>query len=262
MTRQNYYKLRARRECLTIDEALVLSLVRRERGRQPRLGTRKLLCLVKPELRGAGVRLGRDRMFALLRRHDLLVPRPRRSARTTWSGHGFRVYPNLARDMELSRPHQLLVADITYLRTEEGFVYLCLVMDAFSRKIVGFDCSDSLEMRGALRAVGMALKQLPKGSETTHHSDRGVQYCCQSYCEALESAGARISMTEKNHCYENSQAERLNGILKQEYGLGATLASKAAARSAVSEAVVLYNEHRPHGALGHRMPEDVHQEAA
>jgi len=152
----------------------------------------------------------------------------------------------------------LLASDITYIRTVEGFMYLCLVMDAFSRKIVGFDSSDRLEMQGALRALSMALKQLPAEARATHHSDRGIQYCCQAYIQQLQAAGVGISMTEENHCYENSQVERLNGILKQEYGLGETFASKALVKPAVAEAVLLYNQYRPHTALGYRMPEQVH----
>jgi transposase InsO family protein len=259
MTRQNYYKQRSRREQWSVDERLVLELIQRERCRQPRLGGRKLMRLIGGDMNAAGVSLGRDRFFMLLRHNDLFIQSKRRVARTTDSRHGFGVYPNLARSLELSGPHQLWVSDITYIRTLEGFLYLCLVMDAFSRAIVGWDCSDSLEMEGALRALSIALKQLPSESRIMHHSDRGAQYCCGAYIERLMEAGAAISMTEANHCYENSQAERLNGTLKREYGLGGTLGSKALAKSVASEAVVLYNHHRPHQALDYRMPMQVHQ---
>jgi putative transposase len=264
MTRQNYYKQRSVRERLSVDEELVLELIRRERSRQPRLGGRKLMHLLAGDLREAQVVIGRDRFFTLLRRHDLLIPRRKRIARTTDSRHGFAVYANLAQALTLTRPHQLLVSDITYIRTLEGFMYLCLVMDAFSRAIVGFDCSDSLEMEGALRALSMALKQLPRGAGprawagTMHHSDRGAQYCCGAYIERLCAAGLTISMTEQNHCYENSQAERLNGIMKQEYGLGVTFLDKKLVRAAVPEAVMLYNHHRPHQALKYQCPMHVH----
>ena len=263
MSRQNYYKRRSVRRREAVDERLVLDLVRAERCRQPKLGARKLLILLDAELEHAGASLGRDRFFALLSRHDLLVPRPRRSCRTTDSRHAWRTYPNLARDLVLSGPHQLLVSDLTYIRTDEGFMYLCLVMDAFSRAIVGHDCSDSLEMEGALRALKLALRQLPAKacSGVMHHSDRGVQYCCWDYVQALEAAGMSISMTEANHCYENAQAERLNGTLKREYGLGETFAAKAQVPAAVRESVLLYNHHRPHQALGYQKPMQVHQAA-
>jgi putative transposase len=262
MTRQNYYKSRRVRQKLSVDEGLVLELVRRERARQPRLGARKLLWLVGSELSEAGVLMGRDRLLGLLRREELLVRRRRRGARTTDSRHGFRIYPNLARSLELRGPHQLLVSDITYVRTMEGFLYVSLVMDAFSRAIVGHDCSDSLEMEGVLRALSMAIGQLPAGHAAMHHSDRGCQYCCGAYIERLKEHGLSISMTEENHCYENAKAERLNGILKQEYGLGQTFANKTEVGVAVREAVALYNHHRPHTALGYRVPMQVHRPAA
>jgi transposase InsO family protein len=258
MSRQNYYEQRRQRERWTVEEGLVLELVRVERSRQPRLGGRKLWWLIHGELEQAGVGLGRDRFFGLLKRHDLLIARRRWCCRTTQSRHGFRVYVNLAKELALTGSHQLWVSDITYLRTDAGFMYLALVMDAYSRKIVGFDCSDSLEAEGARRALRMALRQLPPGARPMHHSDRGVQYCCGEYVGMLDGAGLSISMTQENHCYENGKAERLNGILKQEYLLGQTQASKAAALRLVREAVVLYNEHRPHGALGNRYPSQVH----
>lgn len=264
MTRQNYYKQRCVRERESIDESLVLELIRRERCVHMRMGCRKLLDLLNPELESAGVKIGRDRLFALLGRHDLLIQQKRNYARTTNSWHGFGVYPNLAKDLLLIRPHQLLVSDITYIRTLEGFMFLSLVMDAFSRAIVGYDSSDSLEMEGALRALSMAQGQLLEweADPAMHHSDRGSQYCCGPYIAQLKEKDMLISMTEENHCYENARAERLNGILKQEYGLGATFKSKSSVPSAVDEAVWLYNEYRPHGSLGNRVPMSVHREVA
>lgn len=262
MTRQNYYKRRSLRQRAGIDESLILKLVRGERCRHPRIGVRKLLDLLSGDFRSAGVEMGRDRFFALLARHNLLIERRRQGIRTTQSWHGFGVYPNAASALTLSGSHQLLVSDITYIRTLEGFMFLCLVMDAFSRAIVGYDSSDSLEMEGALRALLMAQDQLPASSRTMHHSDRGSQYCCGAYIAQLKKREMSISMTEENHCYENARAERLNGILKQEYGLGETFGSKAEAGDAVTEAVDLYNNWRPHGALGNRIPMQVHREPA
>jgi putative transposase len=262
MTRQNYYKQRRVREREFVDESLALELIRRERCRHPRIGGRKLLHLVGGDLEAAGVKMGRDRFFSLLSRHDLLIERRRHGIRTTRSWHGFGVYPNRAKDLVLSGPHQLWVSDITYIRTMTGFMFLSLVMDVFSRAIVGYDSSDSLEMEGALRALAMAQRQLPASSKTMHHSDRGSQYCCGAYIEKLQGRKMTISMTEENHCYENSRAERLNGILKQEYGLGETFASKGEVAAAVKEAVCLYNDWRPHGALGNRIPMQVHGESA
>ena len=262
MSRQNYYKQRQQRHRRSVDEALIVQLVRQERQVQPRLGTRKLQHMLSDEWAQAGVSIGRDRLFGVLRRHDLLILRRRRYARTTDSRHGLAVYGNLLKEAVLTGPHQAWVSDITYLRTRQGFMYLSLVMDAFSRKIVGYDCHDRLESEGALRALSMAMRQLPAGtSSLIHHSDRGCQYCCGRYTERLLQRGFQISMTEENHCYENSRAERLNGILKQEYGLGTVCVSKSNGVKAVKEAVKLYNGRRPHQALGYRCPDHVHSAA-
>jgi transposase InsO family protein len=258
MSRQNFYQQRRQRARREVDEGLIVELVVRERAVQPRLGGRKLLHVLRADLWEGGVRIGRDRFFEVLGDHALLIHRKARSARTTDSRHPMRVYENLLARLTLSGPHQAWVSDITYLRTDQGFVYLCLVMDAFSRAIVGFDCSDTLEREGALRALGQALRQLPGGHAAIHHSDRGSQYCCGEYVEKLRKAGVRISMTEANHCYENARAERLNGILKQEYGLDACFAGKAEARRAVQEAVLLYNHRRPHQSLNYATPMQVH----
>jgi len=261
MTRQNYYKRRAVRQRQSVDEGLMLELVRRERAMQPKLGTRKLMVVLKEELELAGVSMGRDRFFKVLGRNRLLIERRARSVRTTRSGHGYAYYENLLKDLELTAPNQAMVSDITYIRTDEGFMYLALVMDAYSRAIVGYDCSDSLETEGSLRAIAQALRKLPAGANVIHHSDRGIQYCCGRYVDKLRSYGVRISMTEENHCYENGRAERLNGILKGEYGLGGRLRRKADAVRAVAEAVGLYNWRRPHRALNYRCPMEVHSAA-
>ena len=260
MTRQNDYQSRQVRERLTVDEELVLEFIRKERSYMPRLGCRKLLHLVQAELAAAGVRIGRDRFFALLRRQNMLIERPKRGACTTDSRHGLAVYPNIAKDMAVTGPHQLWVSDITYIRTDEGFMYLSLVMDAFSRKIVGFDSSDTLEMEGVIRAGAQAIKQLPAEAYAVHHSDRGSQYCSQPYIKQLQTAGMGVSMTEENHCYENGKAERLNGILKQELGMGTSFSRKAMVAPAVAEAVAIYNQCRPHGKLNMRVPQQVHSD--
>ncbi len=261
MSRQNYYKHRKQRQRTQVDEGLVLSLVRRERAVQPKLGTRKLLYLLRDEMHSAGVFVGRDRLFGILKRTRLLIQRRRRYCKTTNSQHRFRVYGNLLKDAVLTSPNQAFVSDITYIRTDQGFMYLSLIMDAYSRAIVGYHCSDSLETEGVLKSLSMALRKLPAGSKTIHHSDRGTQYCCGSYVKKLQKRGLQISMTEENHCYENSQAERLNGILKYEYGLGGRFKKKSEVRTAVRQAVMLYNYRRPHESLDYHFPMDVHQAA-
>jgi transposase InsO family protein len=262
MSRQNYYQEHRRRQRRQVEQEAVLELVKSERKLQPQLGGRKLLIRIGAGLREAGIEIGRDRFFELLRRKGLLIKRVKRSQKTTDSRHGFRVYTNQLKDLKLTGAHQAWVADLTYLRTWEGFLYLSLISDASTRKIIGYEASDRLEAEGCLASLEQALGQLPAGKKPLHHSDRGTQYCCLDYTEKLHTRQISISMTEINHCYENAQAERLNGILKQEYGLGAGFKTKAQARQAVDQAVWLYNELRPHLSLDYRTPSEVHREAA
>lgn len=260
MSRQNYYARRKARQRRQVDGELVAQLVAAERRRQPRLGTRKLYHRMKPELERAGVKLGRDRLFEELGQRDLLVaPLPAQYPHTTQSYHNLPVFGNLAREVVLTGPNQVWVSDLTYLRTEEGYLYLALITDKYSRKIVGWHAGDTLEAIGCVRALERALGTLPPEARPMHHSDRGSQYCCHEYVSRLQGRGLPVSMTQSNHCAENALAERMNGILKQEYGLGQRLLTKAQARQAVEEAVWLYNTQRPHTALGYRVPEQVHE---
>lgn len=260
MTRQNYYARRRQRQRRRVDGELAAALVQRERRQQPRLGVRKLQHLLKKELQEAGVYLGRDRLFEELRKRDLLLRAlPAQYPRTTQSYHNLPVFHNLVKQTAVERPHQVWVSDLTYLRTREGCLYLALITDRYSRKIVGSHAGDNLEAAGCVRALEVALEQLPAEAKPIHHSDQGTQYCCHEYVNRLQEHGLGISMTESNHCAENAMAERMNGILKQEYGLGGEFATKAEARRAVQQGIRLYNTKRPHSALGYRMPEQVHQ---
>jgi transposase InsO family protein len=260
MTRQNYYARRQQRQRRAVDGEVVAGLVRRERRLQPRLGTRKLYHLLKPELEAAGVHLGRDRMFEELRQRQLLLePLPAPYPHTTQSCHTLPVFRNLIRARELTAPNQVWVSDLSYLRTLEGFLYLALITDKYSRKIVGWHVGDTLEAAGCVRALERALADLPAGSRPIHHSDQGSQYCCHEYVQRLQERGLPISMTEGNHCAENALAERMNGILKQEYGLGVEFPSKAAARQAARQGIRLYNTRRPHRSMGMKTPAEVHR---
>jgi putative transposase len=262
MSRQNYYAARRLRQRWQVDEGLILELVRRERQVQPRLGGRKLLYLLQRELEEAGVSVGRDRFFELLAEHDLLVVPKTGAPHTTNSRHCLPVFHNLFTGMSLQAANEAWVSDLTYIRTDEGFLFAALITDAYSRKIVGAHIGDSLEAEGCLRALDQALGELPAGKRPLHHSDRGCQYCCHEYVERLQAHGLAISMTEVMHCYENALAERVNGILKQEYEMDRTFRTKAQAKAAFEQAVWLYNHRRPHLRLNYRFPADVHAEAA
>jgi len=260
MTRQNYYARRKVRQRRAVDGELIAKLVRQERQLQPRLGTRKLYHMLKTELERAGVRMGRDRMFEELRRRDLLLePVPAPYPHTTQSYHNLPVFGNRIQGKELEGPNEVWVSDLSYLRTMEGFLYMALITDKYSRKIVGWHVGDTLEAVGCVRALERALGELPEGSRPIHHSDQGSQYCCHEYVRRLQERGLPISMTEFNHCAENALAERMNGILKQEYGLGMEFGTKAAAHKAVRQGIKLYNMRRPHNSLGKRTPAQVHQ---
>ena len=263
ITRQNYYARRKVRQRRRVDDELVAALVREERKLQPRLGTRKLHFMLQGVLAEAGVVLGRDRFAEVLRTHGLLLePLPAEYPCTTHSAHGLPVFSNRVKDLVVSQTNEVWVGDVTYLRTVAGFLYLALLTDKRSRKVVGYHCGDTLAATGCLAALDRALADLPPGARPMHHSDRGSQYCCHAYVNRLAAHGLGISMTETNHCAENALAERMNGILKREYGLGGEFKTTASAQQAVDQAVHLYNTRRPHTALGFRTPQEVHSLAA
>ena len=245
-----------------VDALLVEQLVRGERALQPRLGGRKLFKILIPVLKNEGIKLGRDRFFDILREKGLLVPPLPKSPGTTRFESSLPVFHNLVAGLTLSGPNQAWAADITYIRTDEGFLYLSLITDMWSRKIVGFNVGESLETEGALKALAMALASLRCGAKPIHHSDRGCQYASHLYVGKLKEAGLKISMTEELHCYENALAERVNGILKQEYYIGSCFRNKDQAKKAVKEAVYLYNTRRPHKSLYYKIPEKMHRTAA
>lgn len=263
MSRQNYYAGRKVRQRRQVDGDLLEELVKEARQNQPRLGTRKLYHVLKPELEKAGVKMGRDRMFEELGRRGLLVPpKPAAWPRTTQVSKALPVFRNCIKGLKVDRPNQVWASDLTYIRSREGFMYLSLITDHRSRKIVGYHVSESLEGGGCLKALEMALEGLPPGARPIHHSDRGSQYDNHDYVRKLRDRDFEISMTEEDHCAENALAERMNGILKQEYGLGEELTSKQRVRKVVDQAVWLYNNKRPHTALGYGYPERVHSRAA
>jgi len=259
MTPQNYYARRSTCRRQKVDLGLVLALVKAEREEQPRLGVRKLYHLIAPELKAAGVKLGRDRLFEVLGQQGWLVaPKPSEWPKTTQVDPNLPVFKNRIKRLRASRPNQVWVADITYIRTQERFMYLGLITDRWSRKIVGYHLSETLETEQVLKALAMALKGLKGPERPIHHSDRGCQYASHAYVRAVQAAGLTMSMTEKNHSAENALAERVNGILKQEYWLDFNFESRRQARQATMHGICMYNTRRPHTALKLATPEQVH----
>jgi transposase InsO family protein len=222
----------------------------------PRIGGKKLHYLLRKTLLESGnMSLGRDRLFELLRERNMLIERRRRYAVTTNSKHPFKTYKNLILGKEITRPNQVWVSDITYVRTKEGFSYVSLVTDLFSRKIVGYHANQTLELEGCVKALKQALKH---GEPEIHHSDRGSQYCSYVYTKMLKKQNAKISMAEAGNCYENAVAERINGILKQEFNLNATFINLKHVQKAVGQAVKIYNSKRPNWSLNLKMPDQVY----
>jgi putative transposase len=261
ISRQAYYQHQRRRVTRQAMEKAVCQQVGQIRQRHPRMGTRKLWQQLQPWLTVEGYKLGRDRLFDLLRKHDLLLKPAHRRRRTTWAG--LWRCPNLLAEMTVSRPNQAWVSDITYLETEQGFVYLFLVTDVYSRRIMGFDLSHSLAVEGALRAFNMACRYAHGSlNGLVHHSDHGVQYTCHAYRQALAKQGMLSSMGEIGNCYDNAIAERINGILKLEYGLDCRFTSIRQARRAMREAHWLYNHERPHLSLDYQIPHHVYINSA
>lgn len=258
ISRQAYYQARQRQVQQAAEDQLLVELVQAIRQRHPRLGGRKLLHELRAAMRALGISRGRDTFFDLLRERRLLVPTKHNRQRTTRPG--LWRCPNLLADLKLVRVHQAWVGDITYLTTEQGFLYLALLTDAFSRFIVGFDLSASLAAEGCLRALNQAIRHTSPHclKALIHHSDHGVQYLAWPYCDRLHALGIQASMGEVGNCYENALAERMNGILKCEYGLDDLFVNDHQAHQAVVEAIWLYNYERPHLALNYRKPVEVH----
>jgi putative transposase len=234
-------------------------MVQEIRRNHKKMGVKKLYSLLNEEIHRIDDSMGRDKFFDLLRSRGLLVKRRRKYAVTTQSYHRFRIYKNRLADFTIAHPHQAWVCDITYVRIRKGFVYLFLITDACSRKIVGWDLSASLGLEGAIQSLGMAVRQCPSPEGLIHHSDRGFQYCSNEYVKRLKAKGIEISMAEAGNCYENAMAERINGILKGEYGLEETFEDEKQARQAVREGIKSYNEQRPHWSLGLQIPAKVHE---
>ena len=257
-SRQAYYQRSKYNYKEEVKEEILFQLVEKQRELMPKLGGRKLLEVIQPRL-PPELSIGRDSFFDFLRRHGLLVGKRRSRVKTTYSNHWLRKYPNLIKEFIPTRANQVWVSDITYIETVAGFVYLNLITDAYSRKIVGWAIGATLEAKYTIEALRMALKQLPKRTEgLIHHSDRGVQYCCGEYVKILNKNHVQISMTENGDPRENAIAERVNGILKDEWLNQLKLKSIEDAIKELKRIVQIYNSCRPHASLDMKTPEYAH----
>lgn len=242
---------------------MVLKLVTSVREVQPRVGTRKLYEELKPTFKKARIEIGRDKLFSVLRDADKLVKPKKSFTKTTYSRHSYAVAPNRIKELEVKAPGEVVVSDITYLKLEKGkFAYLYLVTDLFSRKVLGYHVTRDLTHYSACIALERAVAALKDPAGAIHHSDRGCQYCCHEYLERLTQYGILPSMTDENHCYQNAVAERLNGILKDEFNLDAVFRTFDDLKAAVDNAVHVYNNKRLHCSLSLQTPQEVYAEAA
>jgi len=259
LTRQAWYAATRRQEKKGFQTDLVLQEVKRLRKLIPGLGTTKLYVLMDDFLTCHAIKLGRDKLHNLLKENDLLVHRKRSRVKTTDSNHGFYKYPNKVKDLKPDRPSRLWVSDLTYLLVGHNFAYLSVIMDGYSRKIVGWSLHKTLEAKGPLAALEMALTELGVSEQKlVHHSDRGVQYCSGAYVDRLKKASIAISMTESGDPNENALAERVFRCLKDDFQLRG-FPSFAAAQTAVEQAINTYNSLRPHGSLNNLSPNRAHQ---
>lgn len=239
---------------------MLLSEIKRLRMDLPSIGVDVLHHQLTEFRQQHKIKIGRDKLANLLRSNGLLINRKTRRAKTTWSYHRFTKYPNLTAGKQILAPNKLWVSDITYVLIARGFVYLSLITDAYSRKIVGWAVAESLGVCGPLSALKMALKA-NKGrlsSELIHHSDRGVQYCCNDYIALLKGSKVAISMTEQGDPYENALAERMNRTIKEEMLLNRGFADYSAAKIEIERAIVNYNTLRPHGSCNYYTPDQAH----
>lgn len=259
-TRHAYYDHLWRKQNDTLKDDLVLQLVREIRQSLPRVGTRKLHYMINQKLSEHKLDVGRDYLYDLLARYKMLIRIRRRNAVTTDSRHWMRKYSNLILELEIIRPEQLWVSDITYIRLTNGFVYLSLITDAYSHKIVGFSLRKDLAAEGCLKALEMALMNLSLSKQPLiHHSDRGTQYCCKEYVNLLNSNKIAISMTNNGDPYENAIAERLNGIIKSEFSLYSSQFGFEETSYKVEKSIAAYNNLRPHASCNYLTPDQAHQ---
>jgi transposase InsO family protein len=259
ITRQAFYQHFWHAEDLGTEQQLLLDQIRQIRADHPVIGCRKLYCMLQPFLLEHQIKIGRDALFDLLSAHKLLVRKRNRKVTTTWSHHWFKKYPNLIKDWDARMPGQLWVADITYVRVNNGFLYLSLITDAYSHKIMGYHIAETLEAVHTTKALEMALAHQPLAAQLIHHSDRGLQYCSSEYVNLLKQNNIQISMTENGDPLENPIAERINGIIKNEYLKYYTITNQTNAMQLLERTVNKYNRQRPHQSINMLTPEIVHE---
>lgn len=253
---QAYYKNNGKMILRESVEEKVLLLIHEIRKIMPKFGIKKIYEIYKEKFKK--LKIGRDKLFEIARKFSLLIKRKRRVIKTTDSSHGLKIYPNLVKGKPVVGPNEVFVSDITYIRLKESYCYLALITDVYSRKIVGYNLSLSLAVEGSLQALQMALKRVIKAENLIHHSDRGIQYSSKLYVEKLKKKNIKISMSAKGNPYENAIAERVNGILKDEFYLNIKFKSFEQILKTVKQSINIYNSKRLHWSLGLKTPDEIY----
>lgn len=254
-----YYERWKRKGKALLAADIVIELVEELRREQPRAGTPQLYQTLKPEFKRRGIKMGRIALNTLLRQRGLLVKRKRRRPKTTLSDHKYLRFPNLIKDWQPTAPEQLWVADISYLHLRTGFAYLFLLSDAYSRKIMGWTISATLEAVNAVLVLKMAIgnRSYP-GRNLIHHSDQGSQYACGEYVQVLREHSIKPSMAARGKSHENPIAERVNGIVKVDLGCDRVYEGIEQATQAFERIITIYNSKRLHSSCDYLTPEQAH----
>lgn len=258
ISRQGIYQSISRHRIRQEQLSPIREMVEKIRIHQPRIGTRKLYYLLKEDFRSLGIKIGRDGLFRYLRSENMLIRPKKTYTKTTNSTHWLRKHPNLMKDLILDRPEQALVSDITYIKSQDKTHYLSLVTDAYSRKIMGYKLSDDMSTENVVEALRMAVRHRKTNLPCIHHSDRGLQYCSALYQRKLLKSNIIPSMTDGYDCYQNALAERINGILKQEFLLY-KCNNKEELEILIKQSIDTYNNKRPHLSLNMKTPNFVHE---
>lgn len=261
ISRQAYYQNNWEGISTTVEEELILQAVKNIRAGHRRMGTRKLYEMLQPFMQEHAIKMGRDTLFNLLSANHLLVRKRKRRIQTTNSYHWLRKYPNIIRSFIPTGINQLWVSDITYWKLKSNPVYISFITDAYSHKIVGYQLANTMEAIESVKALQMALSGLePSGHlDLIHHSDRGIQYCSHAYVKLLQDNDIKISMTENGDPLENAIAERVNGIIKDEYLETYEIDTIGEAKELLTAVVNLYNNERPHMSIGNLSPNTLHK---
>lgn len=259
ISKQAYYQQITREKVRDLQREKIIDWVIDYRKELPKTGTRKLYEYLQPKMQQANIKMGRDAINDLLRFRGMLIKKTKRYFITTDSKHFFYKSPNLLTELNITHSEQVFVSDITYIKTDAGHAYLALVTDAYSRKIMGWSLQDNMKVSMVKEALNMAHKNcIFNHKNIIHHSDRGIQYCCPDYSQYAENKGFILSTTQQYDPYENAIAERINGILKYEFGLRNTIKSIQIAQQMMAQATELYNNLRMHWSLDLKRPQEVH----